>query len=111
HGYTRRYVESVLRWQRRYADQAAVWRTADAATPEDGWSPARTRIATPKAADETVEAQIAAKPRPQRRLVWRRADVVDRVALDDFASGRVARILGQQRAMDDFSPVVRWWQG
>ena len=103
HGYTRRYVKSVLRWQRRYADQAKVWRLAQADIPKDGWVPARTN----NAPSETK--RNPAKARPSRRLVWRLADARDGFALDDFASGRVARILDQRQALDDFTPVVRWW--
>jgi len=103
HGYTRRYVKSVLRWQRRYADQAKVWRLARADIPKEGWVPARTNTAP----SETK--RDPAKVRSSRRLVWRPADARDGFALDDFASGRIARILGQRRALDDFTPVVRWW--
>ena len=39
---TRKYVQAVLRWQRRYANQAAVWQTQHAM--KDGWLPSRTRV-------------------------------------------------------------------
>jgi hypothetical protein len=103
HGYTRRYVKSVLRWQRRYADQAKVWRLAKAATPKDAWMPAQTTIA------ELKTKRTSRKHQVRRRPHWRLVDTQDGIALDDFASGRVARILGQSRALDDFTPVVRWW--
>ncbi len=47
HGYTRKYIRAVLDWRKRYEDQAAIWRVADAApaeTKSDGWSPARTQV-------------------------------------------------------------------
>ena len=42
HSYTRRYVKSVLNWQRRYAEQSRVWQVAE--LEKDGWQPARTRV-------------------------------------------------------------------
>jgi hypothetical protein len=42
HSYTRRYVKSVLNWQRRYAEQSRVWQVAE--LEKDGWRPARTRV-------------------------------------------------------------------
>ncbi len=97
HSYTRRYVESVLLWQRRYAEQAEVWRLAQSVTPNGGWEPARTTVFTSKTKNNTAKFQ------PRRRAVRRSADALDRIALDDFSSGRVARILSQHRALDDFS--------
>ncbi len=104
HGYTRRYVESVLRWQRRYADQGKVWRLSHAVPLKEGWEPARTTIATSATKDNPY------KVRSSRRLVWRPVGARKGFALDDFASGRVARLLRQRRALDDFTTVVRWWR-
>ena len=42
HSYTRRYVKSVLNWQRRYAEQHRVWQVAK--IEKEGWQPARTRL-------------------------------------------------------------------
>ncbi|HJP22544.1 MAG TPA: lytic transglycosylase domain-containing protein [Alphaproteobacteria bacterium] len=42
HSYTRRYVKSVLNWQRRYVEQSRVWQVAE--LEKDGWQPARTRV-------------------------------------------------------------------
>ncbi len=42
HSYTRRYVKSVLNWQRRYAEQSRVWQVAE--LEKEGWKPARTRV-------------------------------------------------------------------
>jgi len=97
HSHTRRYVKSVLLWQRRYADQAVVWRLAQAVTPNGGWTPARTTVFTSETKSNPAKFQ------PRRRAVRRSADALDRIALDDFSSGRVARILSQHRALDDFS--------
>ena len=100
HGHTRRYVRSVLRWQRRYANQEKIWRLTRAATPKDAWVPARTTSST------LTTKRNSAKPQVWHRRDRRPVDALGCIALDDFTSGRVARILGQRGAMDDFTPVV-----
>ena len=47
HGYTRKYVQSVQRWRRRYQGQADVWASAQLDNKphhRDGWEPARTKV-------------------------------------------------------------------
>ena len=47
HGYTRKYVQSVQRWRRRYQGQAEVWASAQLDNKphhRDGWEPARTKV-------------------------------------------------------------------
>ena len=100
HGYTRRYVKSVLGWQRRYGNQEKVWRLASATTPKDAWAPARTTSTTLKT------KRNSARPKVWHRRDRRPVDVLGCVVLDDFTSGRVARLLGQRGAMDDFTPAV-----
>jgi hypothetical protein len=97
---TRKYVESVLRWQRRYAAQARVWRAAPPSRP--AWRPARTRVAAVprRAVSPTIIVRPLPDhaPAPARRS---RAHTLDdfgetierrrrrlRIQLDDFAAGR-----------------------
>jgi hypothetical protein len=108
HSYTRGYVEKVLRWRRRYADQAAVWLATDAKPAQDGWTPARTSVSMTTADERHAPDDTY----PQRRL-RRRADT-DRIKLahdadlDDFASGRIERIVRLHRSTGNLSAVVRW---
>jgi len=39
---TQKYVQTVLQWQRRYANQSTVWQVYRA--KKDGWIPSRTRV-------------------------------------------------------------------
>ena len=108
HSYTRGYVEKVLRWQRRYADQAAVWLATDAKPAKDGWTPARTSV--------PMVAEGNGKPREKTYAQFRlrRGDDTHRIKLihgddlDDFASGRVERMVRLHRRSDNISTVVRW---
>lgn len=103
HTYTRRYVNSVLRWQRRYADQARVWRLSQKETIQEDWFPARTTISN-------TQTEISKVKDPaRRRPVWYPTEKQGGIGLDDFASGRVARILNTRSLLDDFTPIIRWW--
>jgi hypothetical protein len=109
HSYTRGYVEKVLRWRGRYADQAKVWRTARAKTTKDGWTPARTRVAPALVADRHQGARTRAKLGSKALAMVQQVKVVGRVDLDDFASGRVARMLRIQRSTNGATSVMRRW--
>ena len=100
HGHTRRYVETVLRWQRRYANQEKIWRLAKSAPRKDRWVPARTTGATPKTNRASAKSQ-AWHARDRRSV-----DFLSYFALDDFASGRVKRILGQRGTIEGIAPAV-----
>jgi hypothetical protein len=108
HGYNRRYVQTVLRWQKRYAAQAVVWR-AKTDTAKDGWTPAR----TPPAA-ETAEQTADGEWRFQRRLAMIRRDrAAYRARLEsrrlDRRSSRRAPVRDwhdHAADLDDFTP--RW---
>ena len=109
HSYTRRYVEKVLRWRQRYADQANVWRTDRAKPAKDGWTPARTRAASASVASPRLATRTHADRRSRGFAEVRQIETVDLVALDDFASGRVARWLRMLRPTEGSTSVVRWW--
>ncbi len=93
---TRGYVESVLRWQRRYAAQARVWRAAPArkrATIVRAPRPAAKRVATVRRPARVPAAvtrprahdldDFAGPIEPRRRRL--------RILLDDFAAARLSR--------------------
>jgi len=118
HPFTRRYVAAVLDLEKDYARQVTVWRDAKPAAPA-AWHPARTRLAAvdpvaepalaPAAAPAAaVPAPTGSAPKVQARPVTRAAPPASRriarlrrqlptqrspQALDDFASGHVARTL------------------
>ncbi len=97
---TRKYVDSVLRWQRRYAAQARVWRAAPARPP--AWRPATTRVATHRRppAPRTTIVRVLPDHAPAGRFRPRAHDLDDfgesierhrrrlRLLLDDFAAAR-----------------------
>ncbi|MBT3173039.1 MAG: lytic transglycosylase domain-containing protein [Rhodospirillaceae bacterium] len=89
---TRKYVERVLAWQKRYAEQATVWALAD--MPDDSWQPARTR----RNYDDTTVA---------RRAKWSPSD--DR--LDDFGKKLEERRLRMRGTLDDFTSTIIWHEG
>jgi len=109
HGYTRRYVAAVLDLEKRYAQEMAVWRDDDA-PPVLAWHPARTRVGLPATAARhahteqlhdwamvraTPAAPAAPAPRSGRveQLARHLPTAANPGALDDFASGHVARVL------------------
>jgi len=113
---TRKYVEAVLKWQKRYAEQAAVWLADDG--PEEGWRSARTRVA--KAAN-TVEAH---QPAVTSHFAWIPTIVSDardwtigtwrtsvRGSLDDYDEGMDLRLLLARGRLDDYSPLITWTGG
>jgi hypothetical protein len=108
HGYNKRYVQTVLRWQKRYAAQAVVWR-AKSDDAKDGWTPAR----TPPAA-ETAEQTADGEWRFQRRLAMIRRDraayqaQLESRRLDRRAARRapIHDWHDHQADLDDFTP--RW---
>lgn len=118
---TRRYVESVRRWERNYTQYAAIWQ------PEllrPAWTPARTR---PAASDFTGEteitvavAQLAAEVGRRERAVTaaertprvRIARIaVDRRSLDDFGPDVAERRIKARAGLDDFAAIIRWSDG
>jgi soluble lytic murein transglycosylase-like protein len=68
HAYTRAYVDSVLRWRRRYEDQVLVWSPVSwrAAATDDGWQPARTEAVNRGDRIEPMQDQV---PRSRRTTV------------------------------------------
>lgn len=62
--YTRGYVTDVLAAQKRYEDQAVVWRDVGPTPLNDGWAPAGTRVA--EVAPQAKPAATPATPAPAR---------------------------------------------
>jgi soluble lytic murein transglycosylase-like protein len=104
---TRKYVEAVLAWQKRYAEQATVWALAE--MPDAGWQPARTRHAPARAAEprHVVVRDITAAERTRARSEWRDAAG----PLDDFGAALKQRMLENRGTLDDFTPIVIWQDG
>ncbi len=96
HGYTRRYVQSVLRWQKRYAAQAMLWRDDAAKKAPQDWTPART-VAKPARSVE-AEDEAAIDWRLQRRLAMIREAREERRAAR--AEHKRRRLLRLRRARD-----------
>ena len=120
---TKRYVEAVLRWERRYAEQAAVWQLAEA--DDEGWRPARTHVEWVDA-DDAVARRTEGRVRwsePESLVRWTPADdrVWVRVArlrpaafegtLDDFSDDLEQRRLELRAGLDDFASIVTWTDG
>lgn len=100
---TRKYVEAVLNWQKRYAEQATVWALAE--MPDDGWRPARTR----DAAREEVEPQriLVRKIEPEQT----RQNFSERNTAQlqsDFGVALERRVLRMRGTLDDFTTSVTW---
>jgi hypothetical protein len=102
---TRKYVEAVLKWQKRYAEQATVWALAEA--PDEGWRPARTDRGDEFSADaprRIVVREITPETKVRR---WRRSDET----LDDFGDRLEKRVIEMRGTLDDFTPIVTWHDG
>ncbi|MDP6475779.1 MAG: lytic transglycosylase domain-containing protein [Alphaproteobacteria bacterium] len=101
---TRKYVEAVLKWQKRYAEQATVWALAEA--PDEGWRPARTRRDefSADAPRRIVVREITPETKVRR---WRRSDET----LDDFGDRLEKRVIEMRGTLDDFTPIVTWHDG
>jgi hypothetical protein len=109
HSYTRFYVEKVLRWQRRYADQAAVWLATSTKPAKGGWTPARTRVSMTTADERHAPGDTYSQRRLRRRADADRINLAHGADLDDFASGRVERMVRRHRGTGSLSATVRWW--
>ncbi|MBT5082918.1 MAG: lytic transglycosylase domain-containing protein [Rhodospirillaceae bacterium] len=120
HGFTRRYVQSVLKWEKRYAAQAAVWDTP-APPSKESWKPARTvankverhpEYLGDASTEMNVEAVAEADWRHLRRLdMVRKARAARRAARAEHTRRRLAqrhlRHTHQHHDhadLDDFSP-------
>jgi hypothetical protein len=103
---TRKYVAAVLKWQKRYAEQATVWAMAD--MPDDGWHAARTRHAdyTSDAPARIVVREITSGT-AARRSEW----PVSGGSLDDFDDSLEMRLIETRGTLDDFTPIVTWHDG
>ncbi len=103
---TRKYVEAVLKWQKRYAEQASVWALAE--VPDEGWRPARTRHAEygANAPVRIVEREIDSGAR-----VGRSEWPVSGGSLDDFDDTMEIRLIETRGTLDDFTPIVTWHDG
>ena len=119
---TRQYVAAVLRWQKRYADKAYVWRLGRQIG--DSWHPARTRLAL---LPDRVAHSTAGKPAGQTKVEMPKptvtralvpsyrmiavATIPARRSLDDFDETIELRRLRARRQLDDFASIVRWVEG
>ena len=114
---TRKYVVKVLKWEKRYRRQAATWAVAQS-QPESGWQAARTKtdsehrrvVERDVGARQPVEIAIA---EPQERGVRRWVPVHEAAGdLEQRRSDEISiRRLRVRPSLDDFTPVVRWWNG
>jgi len=103
---TRNYVKAVLKWQKRYAEQATVWALAEAV--DEGWHAARTRHAdhTSDAPTRIVVREITSGT-AARRSEW----PVPGGSLDDFDDSLEMRLIETRGTLDDFTPIVSWHDG
>jgi len=111
---TRKYVEAVLKWQRRYAEQATVWALAEA--PDEGWQPARTNhfeydSDTPPGAGPLVSARAAVNANTFSPAVQRSERPQFGGTLDDFDDTLEMRLIQTRGTLDDFTPIVTWHDG
>jgi hypothetical protein len=136
HGYTRKYVANVMRWWRRYEDQATVWgSTVVKAHKVDAWVPARTKIAKIEIRSESdpksnsnVEYPLKAKfnavqtepkvftadPASSSMVHWQASPAKARVKREPSAKikgGFWDRVSQARRTLDDFGHRARWVQG
>ena len=125
HSYTRKYVQMVLNWQRRYQEQSQIWMVA-AKPKTDGWQPARTRPVQVAAAGTRADLDRPWRrsrvnrpyfqkgtPRVKARYddeSWSR--VTDtKVINDDSWSTILERRLQNRHRLDDFTPRFKWQNG
>ena len=116
HSYTRKYVADVLRWEKRYAQQSKVWRTAKA-SDQDGWQPARTAVSNTEAVTAVsdagseeihgVEHEPEVSTKEVRTLVVRRGRPVleigaEKVDRDERRLILPSRLQDNPNALDDF---------
>ena len=94
---TRKYVAAVLRWQRRYAAQANVWRAEP--PPVTGWRPAKTRAARLAQPIPRRAAAAESTPLPRRKTVA----PTPLVGLDDFSGSIHERRRLVRHTLDDFT--------
>lgn len=112
HGFNRDYVANVLRWQSRYAAQAAMWQTRPDPS-RSAFEPARTRVATAPAAAPAVNNPVAG-PQPLVPTAHSRrppATAGRAKGLDGFGVDLERRRRENRRWLDDFQPRVRWHSG
>jgi hypothetical protein len=111
---TRKYVEAVLKWQKRYAEQATVWALAEA--PDEGWQPARTDLddhASRLSPGVDLEPSAWNPPHTDNTgtVVLRSRRPQSDGSLDDFDNSFKMRLLQTQGTLDDLTPVVIWHEG
>ena len=111
---TRKYVEAVLKWQRRYAEQATVWALAEA--PDEGWQPARTNhfeygSDTHPGAGPLVSARTAVSVNTSSTALLRSERPQVGGTLDDFDDTLKMRLIQTRGTLDDFTPIVTWHDG
>ncbi len=111
---TRKYVEAVLKWQRRYAEQATVWALAEA--PDESWQPARTNhfeygSDTRPGAGPLVSARTAVSVNTSSTAVLRSERPQVGGTLDDFDDTLKMRLIQTRGTLDDFTPIVTWHDG
>ncbi len=102
HAYTRRYVKSVLNWQRRYAEQSRVWQVAK--LEKDGWLPARTRLKR--------QAQQSQKGVDPDELLDPRLNIqIGPIGADNYARPSVgeAKVKKWQKPRRKVRAEVRWY--
>ena len=111
---TRKYVEAVLKWQKRYAEQATVWALAEA--PDEGWQPARTDLddhALRQMPGVDLEPSSWNPPESDNSgtVVLRSERPTSDGSLDDFDESFEMRRLQTQGTLDDLTPIVIWHEG
>jgi len=100
---TRKYVEMVLKWQKRYAEQAAVW--AHVESLDESWRPARTRDAAREEVEPRRFVVHEIKPeRAQQHTALRNAAQPQ----DDFGAALKRRVFRMRGTLDDFTMNVTW---
>ena len=102
---TRNYVNAVLRWQRRYAAQARVWRVQPARRP--GWHPALTRVTR-------IDRPVPRRTVVVRALPKRTPPVASHARsrdLDDFSGPIEERRQRMRLLLDDFADRISTTEG